>query len=116
MDNEIMELLQGIQDGLAARVAAKMEAPRVLEYWEIPEFDGAVLLEYFPEKGEESETEWALFKRETRTEVCFRTQTYDDYALPSDEFGVWWRAWSKRPTEAQKIGDDAGGGRHTAGH
>lgn len=99
---ELTELLQGIQDGLAARVAAKMEAPRVLEYWEIPEFDGAVLLEYFPDKNEESETEWALFKRETRAEVCFRTQLYDNYALPSDEHGVWWRAWTGRPTEAQK--------------
>lgn len=97
---ELFELLHGIQDGLAARVAAKMDAARVLELSEIPTHDGAVLLDYV-RSGRDICGEWALYVCERGNTMAFTTTERLRYELPVDEYGVTWRAWTKRPTDAR---------------
>lgn len=80
--------------------AAELLTPRVLTLEEIMMFDGAFIIEYNPERLSR-DMNWAMFHfMDERWIHMWRPRLIEHYARK--QYGVTWRAWTTRPSDAQR--------------
>jgi hypothetical protein len=78
----------------------KAQEPRLLKLEEIPEYDGAFLIEY---RHEVWPMQWALFRLNLTTVYRFiRGNSELGFSINKDFYGKTWRCWTSRPTEEQR--------------
>lgn len=83
--------------------AAEMLTPRVLTLEEIMMFDGAFIIEYNPERLSR-DMNWAMFHfMDERWIHLWRPRLIEHYAR--NQYGVTWRAWTSRPSDAQRAAE-----------
>jgi hypothetical protein len=77
-------------------------APRVLDLSDIEKHDGAVWLDYAD--TERYGGDWALFFCEDILDngIKLRTAKVGVIWLPADDYGVEWRAWTRRPSDEDR--------------
>lgn len=76
-------------------------APKRLHSWMLKDFDGAVFVEYRHDSIRDS---WALYGGDSDGFARFGDAN-GRFALPYDEYGVTWRAWTARPDETADWSD-----------
>ena len=74
---------------------------RVLAVEELPGWDGAVLIEERPS----SRLTWALYLDEYYPALRFQ-DVGCVIVLPTSEYGVGWRCWDRRPTDAERRAEE----------
>lgn len=78
----------------------KEQETRVMTLEEIPEYDGAFLIEY---RHEVWPMQWALFRLNLTTAYRFiRGDSELGFSINKDFYGKTWRCWTSRPTEEQR--------------
>lgn len=78
----------------------KAQEPRLLKLEEIPEYDGAFLIEY---RHEVWPMQWALFRLNLTMAYRFiRGDSELGFSINKDLYGKTWRCWTARPTEEQR--------------
>lgn len=83
-----------------AKELLKKQEPRLMTLEEIPEYDGAFLIEY---RHEVWPMQWALFRLNLTMSYRFiRGDSELGFSISKDFYGKTWRCWTARPTEEQR--------------